>query len=526
MSPNMLKIVGNTDSYIHILTEDAVRFLGHLCEKFQGEIEQLLEDRKKRQIDFDNGKFPNFLSHTEKIRKGSWKVAEIPEALLDRRVEITGPVDRKMIINALNSEAKIFMADFEDSSSPSWRVMMEGQKNLLDAVNGSITFKNEEGKQYSLKENPATLIVRPRGLHLKEKNIKFLDRSVPACLVDFGLFFFHNVKILAKAKRGPFFYIPKLEHYSEAALWSKIFKYSEEQSDLKIGTIKATVLIETLPAAFQMNEILWELKEHIVGLNCGRWDYIFSFIKCFQKHKSFVLPDKLQVGMETHFLSSYSKLLVQTCHKRGAYAMGGMAAQIPIKGDQEANRKALEKVKNDKLREAKNGHDGTWVAHPGLIPVAMDIFAKHMAGFNQIDKTLDNLVITQNDLLMVPEGKITEAGFRLNVETALQYTQEWLCESGCVPLNNLMEDAATAEISRAQIWQWIKHKVKTDDTGREINFDFFESELTVIAKTTLKQIGEERFVAHKYDKAIELLRSLTLEDTMPLFLTTKAYELI
>ena len=526
MSPNMLKITGNTESYTNILSQNAVRFLELLCEKFQGEIEQLLEDRKKRQIDFDNGKFPDFLRQTEEIRKGSWKVAEIPEILLDRRVEITGPVDRKMIINALNSEAKIFMADFEDSSSPSWRVMMEGQKNLFDATNGSIAFENDQGKQYVLKDDPAILMVRPRGIHLKEKNLNFLNQSVPACLVDFGLFFFHNVEILVRSKRGPFFYIPKLEHYKEAALWSKIFKFSEQQFDLKIGTIKATVLIETLPAVFQMDEILWELQEHIVGLNCGRWDYIFSFIKCFQKHKDFVLPDKLQIGMDTHFLSSYSKLLIQTCHRRGAYAMGGMAAQIPIKGNQEANQKAMDKVKNDKLREAKNGHDGTWVAHPGLIPVAMDIFTKHMAGVNQLDKTLDDLVVTQKDLLMVPDGKITEEGFRLNVETALQYTQDWLCESGCVPLNNLMEDAATAEISRAQIWQWIKHKAKTDDTSREINFDFFESELAVIAKTILKQIGEEQFLAQKYDEAIDLLRSLTLEDTMPLFLTTKAYELI
>ena len=522
----MLKIVGNTESYGQILTEEAVQFLELLCHKFQGDIEQLLLDRQSRQSDYDDGKFPDFLSQTEKIRSGNWKVAKIPEALRDRRVEITGPVDRKMIINALNSEAKIFMADFEDSSSPSWRVMMEGQKNLIDAVNGDIAFTNDQGKQYFLKENPATLIVRPRGIHLKEKNIKFLDQSMPACLVDFGLFFFHNFESLAKSKCGPFFYIPKLEHYTEAALWSKIFTYSEEKFGLDIGTIKATVLIETLPAAFQMDEILWELKEHIVGLNCGRWDYIFSFIKCFQKHKSFVLPDKLQVGMDTHFLSSYSKLLVQTCHKRGAYAMGGMAAQIPIKGNEEANQQAIQKVKNDKLREAKNGHDGTWVAHPGLISIAMDIFTTHMEGVNQMDQTFDDLVITQKDLLMVPEGKITEEGFRLNVETAVQYTQEWLCESGCVPLNNLMEDAATAEISRAQIWQWIKHKVTTDDTGKEINFDFFESELTLISKAIMKQVGEEQYSAQKYDEAIQLLRSLTAEDTMPSFLTTKAYQLI
>ena len=323
-----------------------------------------------------------------------------------------------------------------------------------------------------------------------------------------------------------FFYIPKLEHYTEAALWSKIFTLAEEKFGLDIGTIKATVLIETLPAAFQMDEILWELKEHIVGLNCGRWDYIFSFIKCFQKHKNFVLPDKLQIGMDTHFLSSYSKLLVKTCHKRGAYAMGGMAAQIPIKGDEKANQQAIEKVKSDKLREAKNGHDGTWVAHPGLISIAMDIFATHMDGINQMNQTFDDLVITQKDLLMVPEGKITEEGFRLNVETAVQYTQEWLCESGCVPLNNLMEDAATAEISRAQIWQWIKHKVTTDDTGKEINFDFFESQLKLISKAIMKQVGEEQYSVQKYDKAIQLLRSLTAEDTMPSFLTTKAYQLI
>lgn len=522
----MLKIVGNTESYSQILTKDALQFLELLCRKFQGDIDQLLLNRQSRQSDYDDGKFPNFLSETGKIRSGNWKIAEIPEALRDRRVEITGPVDRKMIINALNSEARIFMADFEDSSSPSWRVMMEGQKNLIDAVNGNISFTNDRGKQYLLKENPATLIVRPRGIHLKEKNIKFLDQSVPACLVDFGLFFFHNFERLAKSKCGPFFYIPKLEHHTEAALWSRIFTSAEEKFGLDLGTIRATVLIETLPAAFQMDEILWELKDHIVGLNCGRWDYIFSFIKCFQKHKEFVLPDKLQVGMDTHFLSSYSKLLVQTCHKRGAYAMGGMAAQIPIKGNEEANQRAIEKVKSDKLREARNGHDGTWVAHPGLISIAMDIFTTQMEGVNQIDQTFDNLVITQKDLLMVPDGKITEEGFRLNVETAVQYTQKWLCESGCVPLNNLMEDAATAEISRAQIWQWIKHKVTTDDTGKEINFEFFESELTSISKSIIKQFGEEQYSAQKYDEAIQLLRSLTAEDRMPSFLTTKAYQLI
>ena len=522
----MLKIKGNTEGYSEILTAEAVDFLARLFGQFQGEIDELLQNRKSRQKEFDDGIFPDFLSQTKNIREQDWKIAGVPAALRDRRVELTGPVDRKMIINALNSDAKIFMADFEDSSSPAWRVMMEGQKNLKDAVDRSISFKNDNGKEYKLHENPATLIVRPRGLHLKEKNIEFLNRSASACIVDFGLFFFHNYRTLMERGLGPFFYLPKLEHYSEAAFWSKVLKFAENEFNLKTGTLKVTVLIETLPAVFQMDEILWELREHIVGLNCGRWDYIFSFIKCLQKHKSFVLPDKLQVGMETHFLSSYSKLLVQTCHKRGAYAMGGMAAQIPIKNDEQANEKAFEKVKNDKLREAQNGHDGTWVAHPGLISVAMKIFTEQMNGVNQLDKTFEGEKITQKDLLTVPSGQITESGFRLNIETAVHYTQQWLCESGCVPLNNLMEDAATAEISRAQIWQWIKHRVKTDDTRQEINLEFFETEINSFKKALIRQIGEKRFSAQKYDEAIRLLRNLTEEDIMPSFLTTKAYELI
>lgn len=522
----MLKILENTVSYDKILTVGALRFLSSLIENFQEDIQQLLEHRDEQQKRFDKGNFPDFLSGTDEIRNGSWKVAKIPKALCDRRVEITGPVDRKMIINALNSEAKIFMADFEDSSSPSWRVMMEGQQNLIDAVNRSISFTNNKGKQYTLNDNPATLIVRPRGLHLKEKNIEFLNKSVSACLVDFGLFFFHNFALLSKNKLGPFFYIPKLEHHREAALWNRVFAFSEEYFGLDSGTIKATVLIETLPAVFQMDEILWELKNYVVGLNCGRWDYIFSFIKCLQKHEQFVLPDKLQIGMETQFLSSYSKLLVQTCHKRGAYAMGGMAAQIPIKDDDEANRNALNKVRNDKLREAQNGHDGTWVAHPGLIPIAMEIFNNHMSGINQLDKTFDGQVFSQEDLLAVPKGTITEDGFRSNIETALRYIQQWLCESGCVPLNNLMEDAATAEISRAQIWQWIKHKAKTDDSSREIDFNFFESELSLIEKKIIDQIGNDQFLAQKFDQASKLLKSITIEDRMPPFLTIKAYELI
>src|SRR6195256_4622445 len=450
-----------------VLTADAQAFLTKLARAFEGRRQELLARRRGRPQQIDSGQLPGFLPETASIRKQDWRVAPIPHDLRDRRVEITGPVDRKMIINALNSGANVFMADFEDSNSPTWQNNLEGQVNLRDTVNGTINFTGPEGKQYRLNARVATLLVRPRGWHLDEKHFEVDGKHISASLFDFGLFFFHNAKRLIVNGTGPYFYLPKIESYLEARLWNDVFCLAQDEVGIPRGTIRATVLIETILAAFEMDEILYELRDHSAGLNCGRWDYIFSFIKKFRNHPDFVLPDRSILTMDKHFLKSYVALLIQTCHRRGIHAMGGMAAQIPVKNDRAANERALDKVRQDKLREVRAGHDGTWVAHPALVPIAKEIFDTRMTGANQIHCRQDEVLVPAADLLAVTEGEITEEGLRWNIDVGLQYLEAWLRGSGCVPIYNLMEDAATAEICRAQIWQWLRHGA-TLSNGRKV----------------------------------------------------------
>lgn len=522
-----LEVVGPLPpAYREVLTPEALAFVGDLCARFGPRCQELLARRRVRQEALDAGELPDFLDETREIREAEWQVAPIPADLLDRRVEITGPVDRKMIINALNSGARMFMADFEDSSSPTWAVMVEGQINLRDAVRRRIEFTARDGREYRLNERTATLLVRPRGWHLKEKHVLAGGEPIPAALFDFGLYFFHNAAELIARGTGPYFYLPKLESHLEARLWNDVFNHAQDALGVARGSIRATVLIETVLAAFEMDEILWELRDHSAGLNCGRWDYIFSFIKCFRAHPQFVLPDRSQVTMTTHFLRSYSRLVIKTCHRRGIHAMGGMAAQIPIKDDPEANERAIEKVRQDKLREVTDGHDGTWVAHPGLVPVAMEIFDAHMPGPNQIERKLDDLQVTQADLLKVPEGTITMSGLKNNISAALRYTESWLMGQGCVPLYNLMEDAATAEISRAQIWQWIRYPKGVLDSGRKVTAelvrDLIKEELDVVRG----EIGAELYRTRKFEEAAALLERMVTTRNLPAFLTLEAYGLL
>lgn len=512
--------------YESILTEDAVSFLADLSTRFRPRLTSLLKAREIRQERLNLGQRPNFLPETRHIREGEWQVTSVPEDLRDRRVEITGPTERKMIINALNSGAKVFMADCEDSLTPTWDNIIQGQVNLRDAVNGTIEFTSPEGKHYTLNEETATLIVRPRGWHLFEKHIIVGPNEVPGALVDFGLFAFHNAGTLLNKGSGPYFYLPKLESHAEALLWADILDWSESALGLPDQSIKVTVLIETILAAFEMEEILYQLRNYIVGCNCGRWDYIFSFIKKFQKHPEFILPDRDEVAMTTHFLHSYSLLAIQTCHKRKAFAIGGMAAQIPIKSDPAANEAALAKVRADKEREASDGHDGTWVAHPGLVPVAMEIFDKHMPEPNQLDRLREDVEVTAEDLLQVPEGNITEQGLRSNLSVGVQYMATWLGGTGCVPLNNLMEDAATAEISRAQVWQWLHHENCALDDGRAVTRELIEELLSEEMSQLEQELGTDVFHAGNYEKAAELLRQITYQDTFQDFLTLVASEFI
>ena len=439
-----------TPAQSEILSKDALDFLARLSAEFEPRRREILARREARQREIDDGKFPDFLGETRSIREKEWTVAPIPSDLQDRRVEITGPVDRKMVINALNSGASVYMADFEDANSPTWSNNVEGQLNLRDANRRAIEFQSPEGKKYKLNQRTAVLMVRPRGWHLVEKHVRQNGQPVSGSLFDFGLYLFHN-------RTRPYFYVPKLESHLEARLWNDVFVFSQDALGIPRGTIRATVLIETILASFEMDEILWELREHSTGLNCGRWDYIFSFIKKFRNFPQFVLPDRSQVTMDRAFLKAYVDLLIHTCHRRGIHAMGGMAAQVPIKNDPAANENALEKVRQDKLREVRAGHDGTWVAHPGLVPIAKEIFDAHMKTANQISNKRDDVHVTQADLLRVPEGEITEAGLRWNIDVGVQYLDAWLHGTGCVPIYNLMEDAATAEICRAQVWQWVKH---------------------------------------------------------------------
>jgi malate synthase len=519
--PVMSGIEVNAAGDSRILSGPALAFLADLHRRFDTERRALLETRLRRQARFDAGESPAFLEDTASIRSSDWKVAPIPDALLDRRIEITGPVDRKMIINALNSDAKVFMADFEDSTSPTWDNLIDGQVNLHDAVRGSIDYRSPEGREYTLKSNPAVLIVRPRGWHLNEKHVRIDDNELSGSLFDFGLFVFHNAAELQSRQRGPFLYLPKLQSHLEAALWDAVIAHSERELALAPGTIKVTVLIETLPAAFEMDEILWALRSRIVGLNCGRWDYIFSYIKSFRARRDHVLPERAQVGMSAPFLKAYSELLIKTCHRRGAFAMGGMAAQIPISNDPAANGAALERVRADKKREASAGHDGTWVAHPGLIPVALEEFDKVLTGPNQLDHLREDVEVTADDLLVAPAGTINYPGFENNVDVCVRYLAAWLDGLGCVPIHHLMEDAATAEISRAQLWQWLHHEGLNLDDGRSIDFALFDEVLAGCAGRLPQESlpGQQRI-----GEAITLLAELTHADQLADFLTLPAYE--
>ncbi|ANQ48720.1 malate synthase A [Flammeovirga sp. MY04] len=509
-----------------ILTDEALNFVAALHKRFNKRRLALLEARTKRQEELDSGKLPNFLAATAYIRNSEWTVAEVKKDIQDRRVEITGPVDRKMIINALNSGANVFMADFEDANSPTWTNCMEGQQNLKDAVNKTISFTHPvTAKVYSLNNEIATLFVRPRGWHLEEKHLEYDGKACSGSLVDFGLYFFHNAKTLLENGSAPYFYLPKIESHLEARLWNDIFIYAQEYIDIPQGSIKATVLIETILAAFEMDEILYALKEHSAGLNCGRWDYIFSYIKKLRNIPGYTLPDRAKVTMNVHFMKSYCELLIQTCHKRNAFAMGGMAAQIPIKDDQKANQKAIDKVAKDKTREALAGHDGTWVAHPGLVSVAREVFDRYMGAPNNIKKPVEFKKITAKDLLKVPEGDITLKGLRTNIDVGIQYISKWLDGQGAVPIYNLMEDAATAEISRSQVWQWIKNNAKTDD-GQLIDEQLYHQVADDVMKHFRTIMGEEKFNQSKLQKAKDIFDQLVLTDEFVEFLTLPAYQQI
>ncbi len=500
-----------------ILTPQAVRFLVRLSHLFEGRRLRLLEARRRRQEEIDEGQMPDFLPETASIREAHWKVAPIPADLQDRRVEITGPTERKMIINALNSGAKVFMADFEDSNSPTWENILQGQANLRDAVNGTIAYTSPDGRLYEVGENPAVLMVRPRGWHLVEKHFLVDGQPISASLFDFGLFFFHNARTLIRNGTGPYFYLPKLESRHEARLWNDVFVMAQGELGISRGTIRATVLIETILAAFEMDEILWELREHSAGLNCGRWDYIFSYIKKFRNRPECLLPDRAQVTMLRRFLASYVDLLVSTCHRRGVHAMGGMAAQIPIKNDIEANAEGLARVHEDKLREVWAGHDGTWVAHPGLVPLAKFVFDTYMKFPNQVDKVTTSCT-TSADLLAVPAGTITEAGLAKNLDVGLQYLAAWLGGNGCVPIYHLMEDAATAEICRAQVWQWLRHGALLDD-GRVVTSSLVKGMMQRAIGKLRGSVPEDRL-----QTAARLFEEMILSADFAEFLTLRAYD--
>ena len=507
-----------------VLTPDAIEFLAGLQREFNGQRKERLAARTERQARLDHGERPDFLAETKAIREAEWTVVPLPADLLDRRVEITGPVDRKMIINALNSGAKVFMADFEDSTTPTWTNLLDGQTNLRDAIRRTITYTDPAtGKHYALSPEPAVLFVRARGWHMEERHLYVDGEPMSASLFDFGLYFFHNAAELVARGTGPYFYLPKMESHLEARLWNDVFVWAQDRLGLPQGTIRATVLIETILASFEMDEILYELRAHSAGLNCGRWDYIFSFIKKFAGDAHMLLPDRGQVTMITHFMRSYSKLCIKTCHRRGVSAMGGMSALIPIKSDPEANERAIAGVRADKEREATDGHDGTWVAHPGLVPVAKEVFDRIMPRPNQIDKQLPDVFITADDLLRVPEGSITEAGLKQNVAVGLGYIEAWLRGIGCVPLFNLMEDAATAEISRAQLWQWVHHGATLAD-GRRVTAALCDEYLDAELQRARERVPANRMGS--YERAAALMRDLIRAPLFQNFLTTPAYDRI
>lgn len=511
-----------TEADREVVGADALAFLAQLERQFGARRRALLAARRERQKAFDAGALPDFLPETQQLRSAEWQVAPIPAELQDRRVEITGPTDRKMIVNALNCGAKMFMADFEDALAPSWRNLMDGQKNLMDLWRGEIDFTDaQSGKAYRLNPNPATLIVRPRGLHLEEAHLEWDGAPMSGAFMDFGLYLFHNHAQIRAKGSGPYFYLPKLESHLEARLWNDVFEAAQKALGLPSGTCKATVLIETLPAAFEMEEILYELRSHIVGLNCGRWDYIFSYIKRLARNPAYILPDRAQVVMGKAFLGAYSQLLIKTCHKRGAFAMGGMAAQIPVKGDEAANEAAFAKVRADKEREAKDGHDGTWVAHPALVPVAMEVFDRHMPSPNQLTRLRDDVQIGQKEMLEVHAGERTEAGLRECIRVGVQYMAAWLSGRGAVPLYQLMEDAATAEICRAQIWQWLHHGAALAD-GRKVDEALFASLFADEIAQLRKALGAQA-MSGPFETACDLFQSLARAPVIEEFLTLPAY---
>jgi malate synthase len=524
-APNVTIAGSQGAAEAEILTPKALEFLGALANNFEAERQSLLAARVARAEALRTGKLYEFLPETASVRQGDWRVAPIPADLEDRRTEITGPVDRKMVINALNAGANIFMADFEDSTSPTWRNVIDGQVNLRDAIRREITFLSPEGKQYKLNEKTATLFVRPRGWHLPEKHLLAQGQPISASLFDFGLYFFHNAAALKARGTGPYFYLPKMESHREARLWNSVFNFAQDALGMPRGTIRATVLIETLPAAFEMDEILFELKDHSAGLNCGRWDYIFSFIKKFSDREDLALPDRSTITMDRHFLKSYVELLIETCHRRGIHAMGGMAAQIPIKRDAEANDRAMERVRQDKLREVKAGHDGTWVAHPGLVPVAKAIFDEHMPGANQIARRNPGIHVEASDLMAIPDGEITRKGLEMNIDIGLRYLAAWLDGSGCVPIYDLMEDAATAEISRAQLWQWAHHHGCMND-GVTLDVPVVLATFPVVLDRIKQELGEQRFAASKFIAAAKLFEEMIAAKQLPEFLTSVAYDSI
>ncbi|MCA0970479.1 malate synthase A [Halobacillus litoralis] len=517
-------VAGDTPpAFADILTPEALAFLEQLHQRFNPRRIELLARRETIQDEINKGSKPSFLKETEQIRQSDWRIAPLPHDLQDRRVEITGPVDRKMVINGLNSGAKVFMADFEDANAPTWANTIQGQINLRDANRGTISFQNDKGRTYELKEETATLMVRPRGWHLEEKHLTLNGEPASGSLVDFGLYFFHNAKQLLEKGSGPYFYLPKLENHQEARLWNDVFLFAQETLGVPTGTIKATVLLETILAAFEMDEILYELKDHSAGLNCGRWDYIFSYLKKFREDPSVILPDRSEVTMTVPFMRAYSLLTIQTCHKRGAPAIGGMAAQIPVKHDEARNHEAFEKVQNDKLREVKDGHDGTWVAHPAMVRTAMEVFDKHMPTPNQINRLRNDFQITEKELLEVPEGVITEQGVRTNINVGIQYMASWLAGRGAAPIHNLMEDAATAEISRAQLWQWIRHPKGVLNDGRKVTFDLFDQWKQEEMIAIQQEVGADAFQNGRYQEAEAMFDTFIRDDDFAEFLTIKAY---
>jgi len=523
--PDGVQVLGRmTPEYAEILTFEALSFLAKLHRGFDARRRDLLDRRVARQKELDAGKL-DFLSDTRGIRQADWNVAPVPTDLQDRRVEITGPTDRKMVINALNSGANMFMADFEDSSTPTWDNQIQGQINVRDAVRGTIAFASPEGKHYKLNDRTATLLVRPRGWHLPEKHLLIDGQPMSGSLFDFGLYFFHNAAARLAKGSGTYLYLPKMESHLEARLWNDVFVFSQKEVGVPHGTVKATVLIETIPAAFEMDEILYELRAHSAGLNCGRWDYIFSCIKKFRNRPDFVLADRARVTMTSPFMRAYSLLLIKTCHRRGTFAMGGMAAQIPIKNNPKANEEAIAKVRADKEREVNDGHDGTWVAHPGLVAVAREAFDRVMKGPNQIQRQRPDVRVSAADLVdFQPRQPITESGLRLNINIGIQYLGSWLAGTGCVPIFNLMEDAATAEISRAQIWHWIRSPLGVLDDGRKITRELFEALLPQELAAVRRLLGEQQYGAGQYEAAAQLFAQLTLDESFVDFLTLPAYD--